>query len=577
MIAASLFIIVCSARNRARVRLRRLREPRYLLGAIVGIAYFYFSFFARARTSGASAARRSARRAGGMPPQLAALVSAGPAFAGLGLLAATALSWILPVESGLLEFSDAEVQFLFTAPVSRRQLLIHRMLRSQLGLLFAAIVFGIATPSVGGFTRLRLSIAMWVLLVTGKIYQAGITLARTRLGSRSAHARRVAWTPIVVLTAAVATVTIAVVRAFSEHPPARVVDSLLLIGQVPTHGAAHVVLWPFMVLARPVFAAWPQPYLSALAWAVLVLVLTIAWVLKSDQAFLEATAAGAERREHAPAARNVSYRVRSEGWALATTGRAEAAFAWKAAMQTTRVVDRRSLARLAAILVSLSMIAMSMGRANGLAATLGIFASIGTAFAILLAPQAVRVDMRQDLRHLEVLKTWPVPPAAVVRGEIIWPGALITVCAWLFLAIALLMSATAFPTFASAFRVSVGMSIAILTPALVFAQLTIHNGVALLFPAWVPLGGQRPRGLDAMGQRMIMLAGTMLLLIVMLLPGAIAGGIVWFAFTRFIGASALVPAAVVCAGIVAVEVLLATEALGPAYERIDIMAVERAE
>jgi hypothetical protein len=61
------------------------------------------------------------------------------------------------------------------------------------------------------------------------------------------------------------------------------------------------------------------------------------------------------------------------------------------------------------------------------------------------------------------------------------------------------------------------------------------------------------------------------------LPGAIAGALIWFALGRFIGAAALVPAAIVCAGILGVEVLVATEALGPAYERLDVMAVERAE
>jgi hypothetical protein len=52
---------------------------------------------------------------------------------------------------------------------------------------------------------------------------------------------------------------------------------------------------------------------------------------------------------------------------------------------------------------------------------------------------------------------------------------------------------------------------------------------------------------------------------------------VWFALQHVIGAAALVPAALVCTAIVAVEVLLATEALGPAYERLDVLAVERAE
>ena len=41
-----------------------------------------------------------------------------------------------------------------------------------------------------------------------------------------------------------------------------------------------------------------------------------------------------------------------------------------------------------------------------------------------MAPQILRIDMRQDLRHLELLKTWPVKASAVVRGELLWPGAL---------------------------------------------------------------------------------------------------------------------------------------------------------
>ena len=63
VLRASLYIIVCSARNRARVRLRRLREPRYLIGAIVGVAYIYFSFFGRFRSAQSTAARNARRGA----------------------------------------------------------------------------------------------------------------------------------------------------------------------------------------------------------------------------------------------------------------------------------------------------------------------------------------------------------------------------------------------------------------------------------------------------------------------------------------------------------------------------------
>ena len=36
MLNASFYIAWCSTKNRVRVRLRRLREPRYLIGAIAG-------------------------------------------------------------------------------------------------------------------------------------------------------------------------------------------------------------------------------------------------------------------------------------------------------------------------------------------------------------------------------------------------------------------------------------------------------------------------------------------------------------------------------------------------------------
>ncbi|PYR50543.1 MAG: hypothetical protein DMF95_10215 [Acidobacteria bacterium] len=119
MFAASLYIIVCSARNRARARLRRLREPRYFIGAIVGAAYMYFSFFGRLRSARSSAARDSARARGTGDPALAAgpaLVAAGPALAGISLLVVTVVSWLAPFDSGLLDFSDAEVEFLFPPP-----------------------------------------------------------------------------------------------------------------------------------------------------------------------------------------------------------------------------------------------------------------------------------------------------------------------------------------------------------------------------------------------------------------------------------------------------------------------------
>jgi len=311
--------------------------------------------------------------------------------------------------------------------------------------------------------------------------------------------------------------------------------------------------------------------------ALLVLALVTVWVLQSDATFEDAARQVAEAKAQAPKGKDAKYRARAVGWTLATTGRPELAFVWKAAKQTFRVVDVRLLARIVAILFVLSVAAISVGQRNGVVGALAMFALTGSGFAVLLAPQALRIDMRQDLQHLELMKTWPVRAADVVRGELLWPGVLITAAAWTLIAFATILSGALFAGVAVSVRIGIGIAGAVLAPGLAFAQLAIHNAMALLFPAWVALGNQRSRGFDAMGQRIITLAGSWLALIVMALPGIVAGGLVAFVFRLFVGSAAVIPAAAVCSAALLLEVLVMTELLGPAYERLDLLAVERAE
>jgi hypothetical protein len=121
------------------------------------------------------------------------------------------------------------------------------------------------------------------------------------------------------------------------------------------------------------------------------------------------------------------------------------------------------------------------------------------------------------------------------------------------------------------------MAAAVAAPGLIGAQFIVHNVFALLFPAWIAVGGDRPRGIDAMGQRIILLAAVIVSLAAVALPGALAAGILWFAFQRFLGAFTLVPAAVVFTVVVAIEIALISELAAPAYERIDVMSIERGE
>jgi hypothetical protein len=252
-------------------------------------------------------------------------------------------------------------------------------------------------------------------------------------------------------------------------------------------------------------------------------------------------------------------------------------FVWKAAMQTLRTVDARVVIRLTALTAILAAAGALRGSSGGLVGAAGGFATISAVLAVLLGPQMIRMDVRDDLQHLELLKTWPVPSSAVVRGELVWPAVLISTVAVSLMAVALALSGSTFPHVHAGERIAYGLAAMAVAPGLVLAQLAVQNAAALIFPAWVPLGNQRARGLDAMGQRIITLGGAWLVLVVLALPGALAGGTIWFAFRPWLGAFAFVPAACVCAVVLLVEALLATEALGPAYERLDVMAIERLE
>ncbi|PYR06852.1 MAG: hypothetical protein DMG00_17765 [Acidobacteria bacterium] len=580
MISASLYIIVCSAKNRIRRRLRRLREPRYLVGAIVGVAYMYFSFFARMR--GARASIASGRRRSGRPPELPAFfVQAGGSLVALGLFALAALSWLVPFNSSMLEFSDAETDFLFTAPVSRRALLVHRLMRAQLGVIFTSLVTALVFPTARP-NPVAWVVAVWVMLTTVRVYFTGVTLARGRLLLGDASVRPVAWAPVAVALAAVAIVGQSLVRTLVREQPSALGPAITAVHDALSSGAAAWVLWPFVAVSRPLFAQGGRPFAAAIAVALVVLTSLFAWVLHSDEALQEAAADAAARRAARGRARDKpAARARATGLTLAPVGRPEFVFFWKNAVQMVRATTGVALLRyavaLTVIAVAASAAISSATQARGLAMTLCSLAIGVAGFSVVLGPQIVRTDLRSDLRHLDLLKAWPVASAAVMRGEMLAPGIALTGVAWLALTCAAILSAAGFPALSLSWRLSIAAAAVVIAPSLVFAQLLIQNAAAVLFPAWVPLGNERPRGVDALGQRLILLGGVLLSVALMMLPGTVAGGVIWFAFQRWVGPPILLPAALVCLSLVVLEILVCTELLAPLYERLDVLAVERAD
>ena len=142
---ALVYLTACSFRNRVIRRFRRLKEPRYLAGAVVGSLYIYFAFL-RAQWRAMRATPRAALAA-----TLGRVSTWAESGGALALWLFVVLRWAVPSARPALQFSGPEVQFLFTAPVPRRRLLHYKLLRGQIGLLFTALVAlligGRAAPS----------------------------------------------------------------------------------------------------------------------------------------------------------------------------------------------------------------------------------------------------------------------------------------------------------------------------------------------------------------------------------------------------------------------------------------------
>ena len=113
MLTALFYLQYHSIKNRLVGRLTRLKQPKYLFGAIVGGIYFYSYFFRHF----VGRRQRNPFFAAAMSPQDALLVES---LAALVLLILVLAAWLFPHQRAALSFTEAEVAFLFPAPISRR-------------------------------------------------------------------------------------------------------------------------------------------------------------------------------------------------------------------------------------------------------------------------------------------------------------------------------------------------------------------------------------------------------------------------------------------------------------------------
>jgi hypothetical protein len=563
-----IYLTLCSFRNRALVRFRRLKEPRYFIGTLVGLAYFWFVFWRpRSYRRQVPQGWTSMMGATRLPVELA-----GAAV----LFLVSAASWILPGrQRPALFFSQSDVQFLFPAPLTRRQLVHYKLLRSQLSVLIGSAFMTLLFRPSSLLNSWMFFFGMALTMTILNLHLTGVSLSRESLSAHGGQGFARQWVPLGLFVAAISILIGTVMQAWptlSALGNGR--DFITEMGRLASTGAAGVVLWPFRAVVRLPLSETPAAFLQALPWGLLILVLNYVWVLRSDAKFEEASADLAEkianlqkgRQGPAPKLRAAT----STPFTLSLEGRPETAILWKNLIFAGRYLSVRTLLRFLPMVIVFAIFARGRG-AGGANEGLAVLCIVAFIFTILLGPQFARNDLRQDFANLAVLKAWPIDGATLVRGEVMAPAALLTAIAWLA-SIGALVFAKGVP-----FLPSWVLAAIFVAPGMIILQLLAQNAIAVLWPSWVATGNTRARGIDVMGQRLIMMAGFLLVLVVAVLPAAIVAMVVRLAIYFLTGTSVIILPAAVAAIVLFAESFVASHAIGKVLERMDVSAIDAPE
>lgn len=567
VLPAGFYLLRRSAFNRVRRVLGRLRQPRYALALLVGFGYVGLLFFGQRAQSDAPVAIPAMQWTGTL------------------LLALLAIKWwLFGADRIALAFTPAEIQFLFPAPVSRAGLLGFKLMRAQFMILLNVIIW-LALLNRGRATQLPIvlhGLTLWAMFTTMFLHRVGVALTRDSLLEHGKAGITRNWPALVGVTAISVVIFLSFTRALpqglSEYPGG-VSEGLRLVVETPPLSWALIPFRiPFLPLSAATVVDWIPLFLSALA----VVALHLVWVIRADKAFEEAALEASARRAEildrwrkqggkprAPARRNWRW------GRLAPSGHPMRAIVWKNLTKLIRTGSPGVVAATSLLLAAIVAFTVVAGDEHLEVTVMIATLALGwMGFLSIFGPQWVRNDLRGELDHLQVLRTWPVSGLHLMAAQV-FSSALALTLTQGALAIVGLTALASTPQFEVAPR----MLVALFVPGLLvlttlnLVALSIQNAGALLYPSWVRTE-IRPAGIEAMGQHLLTAGISLLLLMVTSIgPVAVGGGLVYFLWDSLTWWS-LLPAFLIAACAYGLEAFLLLDWMGDRFERLDLSPVE---
>jgi ABC-2 type transport system permease protein len=577
-----------ATRNKIVQRVRRLRDPRYLVGAIVGLAYLWFAFFRNTR--GLHGKRAMFLTGDAYVDVIVDILS-------LVVLALMTLAWALPQDSGGLQFSEAEIAHLFPAPLRRRDLLLYKIIRAQPQALGSAVAFFIF-----GWRRSWL-IGVWAAISVLSIYFIFVALARARL--KLMHIGFIA--RLVIVSAVLTGLANFAIHDVMRHPikmgkartyadVAKMAEAKATPGGSSTAnadiarridkpfrtGVLNVVLFIPRFFAGAAVAPTPVTFATSIAGLGGLGFLFFFFAAKMNVSFEEASivssakrAARIERmRGRHSGKREISVRRFGPLFRLGETGAPEVAIFWKNVIALVRTGF--GIIVLLLVLVVL-MIGIAVWSHEETAYTVigGMFLFMAAFFPIA-APQMFANDLRLDLARSEVLKSYPLAGDKLVAAEMAAPlfaiaamNALFAVCGSILIRLGE-HSSNRLAQFAATPQFVV--TVLILTLPVCAVLLLIRNAMPLYFPAWTMRPADDPRSFVTVGQRIVVLLANLIALAIAMIPAALVFlPSLWIAWKFFSGNAIFVAVATFPAAIVIMaEVWFGVKALGARFDAMDV-------
>jgi len=550
--------------NRTYTRIRRAKNPRYALSAIIGAVYFWFFLV---------------RNPSQMPRELGStFANSLSVLATLGLVAFMSTWWLFGGDKTTLAFSLPETAFLFPAPLTRRAVIGYKLFRAQLAILINAVIFiFLLRRGIGFLPPGYRAISLWVLFTTMNFHRVGAALVRASWVEHQRQAFRRTIVPTLVLLTVLIGVGVALNDAWPEI--GRVVktqgifDAAGVARRMLDQFPANVVLWPIHALIAPVFAMSRYEWAAAIPSAFLVLLLHAWWVVRTDAAFEEsAIAASYERAKRIEAFRSrrmlnpPTEKMSRRAIRLPTWGHPAVAIVWKNFICLRRTFQFRIFL---APLVMAAVWGWAAYEKEGWpgAITVGTIAFAG--LFTFFGPMLIRNDLRQDMQNIVALKVLPLSGRTIVLAEVL--SAAIPVALLQFVAILIAGIASSLrpdPPPVSLVATVYALS---LPAALVFqsAMVSVMNGAPVLFPGWVRLGAVAGGGMENLGQGVMSMGIVFILVALMMLvpAGFIALSVI---FLRPLGPALVALTAMLAASsALAVEIYGVFIVLGRALERTE--------